>query len=158
MGLYHNCSILSKRFSLFFSLFSPLLLKSDFCSSFTWIFYIFLFQKTTFFCIIYINTLPFLLKIIHFMSSVYMYTECFFSVHYLTIYYLLQPYNISTEIKSGTYQLVLSATYLVCFFMMRWKMPIFLFGLMAIAFCVVYCVIACILIYRFAPKTFRLRT
>ena len=82
----------------------------------------------------------------------------FFSVHYLTIYYLLQPYNISTEIKSGTYQLVLSATYLVCFFMMRWKMPIFLFGLMAIAFCVVYCVIACILIYRFAPKTFRLRT
>lgn len=82
----------------------------------------------------------------------------FFSVHYLTIYYLLQPYNISTEIKSGTYQLVLSVTYLVCFFMMQLKLPIFLFGLMAIAFCVVYCIIACILIYRFAPKTFRLRT
>ena len=25
------------------------------------------------------------------------------------------------------------------------------------AFCVLYCMIACILVYRFAPKTFRLR-
>lgn len=32
----------------------------------------------------------------------------FFSVHYLTIYYLLQPYNAATEVKSGAYQLVLS--------------------------------------------------
>lgn len=82
----------------------------------------------------------------------------FFSVHYLTIYYLLQPYNISTEIKSGTYQLILSVTYLACFFLMKLKMPTFIFGLMTIAFCVLYCIVACILIYRFAPKTFRLRT
>ena len=37
----------------------------------------------------------------------------FFSVHYLTIYYLLQPYNAGTEVKSGTYAIVLSATYFV---------------------------------------------
>ena len=30
----------------------------------------------------------------------------FFSVHYLTIYYLLQPYNAGTEMKSGTYRIV----------------------------------------------------
>lgn len=82
----------------------------------------------------------------------------FFSVHYLTIYYLLQPYNAGTEMKSGTYQLVLSATYLVCFFMMQVKMAIVLFGLMTIVFCLLYCLVACILIYRFAPQTFRLRT
>lgn len=35
----------------------------------------------------------------------------FFSVHYLTIYYLLQPYNAGTEIKSGTYRIVMTATY-----------------------------------------------
>ena len=29
-----------------------------------------------------------------------------FSVHYLTIYYLLQPYNAGTEMKSGTYRMV----------------------------------------------------
>ncbi len=28
---------------------------------------------------------------------------------------------------------------------------------MTILFCVLYCVVACILVYRFAPRTFRLR-
>ncbi len=82
----------------------------------------------------------------------------FFSVHYLTIYYLLQPYNAGTEMKSGTYQMVLSATYLICFFMMYLKMPTLLFGVMTILFCILYCAAACILIYKLAPKTFRLRT
>lgn len=81
----------------------------------------------------------------------------FFSVHYLTIYYLLQPYNAGTEMKSGTYQLVLSVTYLVCFFMMQVKMPTIVFGGAAILFCVLYCILACLLVYKFAPKTFRLR-
>ncbi|MEG1957115.1 MAG: hypothetical protein RSC19_05290 [Lachnospiraceae bacterium] len=81
----------------------------------------------------------------------------FFSVHYLTIYYLLQPYNAATESKSGTYQLVLSATYLLCFFIMKVKLPILFFGLACIAFCILYCIVACVLIYKFAPKTFKLR-
>lgn len=82
----------------------------------------------------------------------------FFSVHYLTIYYLLQPYNAGTQMKSGTYQIVLSATYLICFGMMRVRMPTLAFGILAIIFCIVYCIVACVLIYRFAPRTFRLRT
>ena len=81
----------------------------------------------------------------------------FFSVHYLTMYYLLQPYNAGTEMKSGVYQLVLSVTYFICFFMMQLKMPTLVFGLMTILFCVIYSGIACLLIYRLAPKTFRLR-
>lgn len=82
----------------------------------------------------------------------------FFSIHYLTIYYLLQPYNAATEMKSGTYQLVLSVTYFVCFFLMQVRMPTLVFGLTCIAFCVLYSIVACFLIYRFAPKTFRLRS
>lgn len=81
----------------------------------------------------------------------------FFSVHYLTIYYLLQPYNAGTEMKSGTYKIISWATYFVCFYMMQLKMSTFIFGLMTIVFCLLYCVIACILIYKFAPATFRLR-
>ena len=81
----------------------------------------------------------------------------FFSVHYLTIYYLLQPYNAGTEMKSGMYTLVSSATYFVCFFFMQIQMPTFVFGCMTIVFCVVYCVVASLLVYRLAPKTFRLR-
>lgn len=82
----------------------------------------------------------------------------FFSIHYLTVYYLLQPYNAGTEIKSGTYRLVLSATYLVCFFIMQKRVPIMTFGLLTIVFCVVYSIVASILVYRLAPKTFRIRT
>ena len=82
----------------------------------------------------------------------------FFSVHYLTLYYLLQPYNAGTEITSGTYQLITSGTYIVCYTMMRFKMSTLIFGVMTIVFCIIYCVVASILVYKFAPKTFRIRT
>ena len=81
-----------------------------------------------------------------------------FSVHYLTIYYLLQPYNAGTEMKSGTYRVVMTATYFVCFFLMNLRLPTLLFGVLSIVFSVLYSVVACILIYRFAPKTFKLRS
>ena len=81
----------------------------------------------------------------------------FFSVHYLTIYYLLQPYNPSTEVKSGTYFIIQFVTYVVSFIMIYIKLPVFIFGILCVAFCVIYCLVACILVYRFAPKTFRLR-
>ena len=81
----------------------------------------------------------------------------FFSVHYLTLYYLLQPYNAGTEMKSGTYRLIMSITYIVCFGFMQMRMPTLLFGGLCIAFCVLYVIIACILIYKLAPRTFKLR-
>ena len=82
----------------------------------------------------------------------------FFSIHYLTIYYLLQPYNAGTELKSGTYRIVLSVTYVVCLAFMQLRMPIMIFGIMTIVFCALYSIVASILVYRLAPKTFRLRT
>lgn len=82
----------------------------------------------------------------------------FFSIHYLTIYYLLQPYNAGTELKSGTYRIILTVTYFICFALMQLRMPIMIFGVMTIVFCALYSIVASILVYRFAPKTFRLRT
>lgn len=81
----------------------------------------------------------------------------FFSVHYLMLYYLLQPYNAGTEMKSGTYQLMTGGTYFVCYMMMKVKMPTLIFGMMTIAFCVIYCIVASVLVYKLAPKTFRIR-
>lgn len=83
--------------------------------------------------------------------------SAFFSVHYLTIYYLMQPYNAATEIKNGMYQVVKVATYVVCYYMIKVRMPTIVFGTLTIVFCILCCMIACILVYRFAPKTFRLR-
>ncbi len=82
----------------------------------------------------------------------------FFSVHYLTLYYLLQPYNAGTEIKSGLYQIIMGVTYVACYVMMQLRLPTFVFGLSAIGFCVLYSAVACLLVYKVAPKTFRIRS
>lgn len=81
----------------------------------------------------------------------------FFSVHYLTCYYLLQPYNVNTELKSATYRIVMSGTYIVCFLFMKLRMDTFVFGIVTTVFCILYSIIASLLVYRFAPRTFRLR-
>ena len=81
----------------------------------------------------------------------------FFAIHYLTLYYLLQPYNAGTEIKSGTYQIITGATYFVCYLMTKLQLPVLLFGVLCISFCVAYGVLACVLVYRVAPRTFRIR-
>lgn len=81
----------------------------------------------------------------------------FFSVHYLVMYYLLQPYNVSTEMKSSTYKVVQGLTYIVCWYMIQIQMPIFTFGIATIVFCIAYCLISLLLAYKYAPKTFKLR-
>ena len=81
----------------------------------------------------------------------------FFSVHYLVMYYLLQPYNASTEIKSSTYKVVQGITYFVCWYMIQIQLPTVSFGIATIVFCILYCLISLILAYKYAPKTFKLR-
>lgn len=81
----------------------------------------------------------------------------FFSVHYLVMYYLLQPYNVSTEMKSSTYKVVQGITYVVCWYMIQIQMPIFTFGIATILFCIAYCLISLFLAYKYAPQTFKLR-
>lgn len=86
-----------------------------------------------------------------------LFMSIFFSVHYLTCYYLLQPYNAGTEIVGGTYKIVSWVTYIVCYLFIKVRMEIFLFGIMTIVFCILYSVGACVMVYRMAGKTFRLR-
>lgn len=81
----------------------------------------------------------------------------FFSVHYLMLYYLLQPYNAGTEIKSGTYKLAMWATYMLCYIFMQMRFPTLIFGAVTIAFCVIYSAAASALVYKLASKTFKIR-
>lgn len=87
-----------------------------------------------------------------------LFMSMFFSIHYLTVYYLLQPYTAGTEMKSGTYRIVMILTYVVCYAMMNLRLPILVFGVACILFFVLYSVVASILVYKYAPQTFRLRT
>ncbi|MCD8148151.1 MAG: hypothetical protein LUE92_00995 [Clostridiales bacterium] len=81
----------------------------------------------------------------------------FFSLHYLTLYYLFQPYDAASDAKGAAYKIATSATYVACFVLWNVKISSVMFGVCCILFCVVYFVVASILVYRFAPKTFRLR-
>ena len=81
----------------------------------------------------------------------------FFSVHYLVMYYLMQPYNVHTEMKSSTYSVVQGVTYFVCYYMMQLRLPTFYFGLSVSAFCILYSLLSLWFAYRLAPKTFKLR-
>ena len=82
----------------------------------------------------------------------------FFSTHYLTLYYLLQPYTAGTELKSGTYRIAMTLTYVVCYVMMNLRLPTLAFGAACIVFCAVYSAVACLLVYKLAPRTFRIRS
>lgn len=98
------------------------------------------------------NPLNYVILVVSILSM-----SMFFSVHYLTVYYLLQPYNAGTELKSGMYKVIMTITYFCCFSLMYLRMSTFVFGAVMIAFCVIYSIVSCILVYRFAPKTFKLR-
>lgn len=81
----------------------------------------------------------------------------FFSVHDLVLYYLLQPYNAQTEIKSGLYSFIRQLTYFICLMIMNMHIPLDLYGSIIILFCVLYIGISLVLIYLFAHKTFKIR-
>lgn len=81
----------------------------------------------------------------------------FFSVHYMTIYYLLQPYNAQTQVKSVGYTMIRNITYIISYSLLFIETSSVIFGLGTIFFCIIYCVIAFGLVYKFAPKTYRIK-
>jgi len=81
----------------------------------------------------------------------------FFSVHRLVIYYLLQPYNINIESKGFMYPLINGLTYFGCYIVMRISLSSLVFCTIVIIGSVLYCLLSLALVYRFAPKTFKLR-
>ena len=81
----------------------------------------------------------------------------FFSVHHLTLYYLLQPYNVNLESKSSAYAIANSITYVLCYLCIRFQAPTLLFASLTIVIALIYIGIALALVYRYAPRRFRLK-
>ena len=80
----------------------------------------------------------------------------FFSVHYLVIYYLLQPFNKDLEVRKMSYSFVTLITYIVSYMMTNVTMNSVLFSVLGLLFTIIYIVLALYLVYKFAPKTFKL--
>ena len=80
-----------------------------------------------------------------------------FSIRHLTIYYILQPYSRDFMIKSKLYGYLAFIYGAVCFIIMFIPMPNAITAVAGIVITGVYFVIADKLVYKFAPRTFKIK-
>lgn len=80
----------------------------------------------------------------------------FFSVHYLVIYYLLQPFNKDLEVKRASYSFVTMGTYIISYWLTGLVLLSEVLSVLGIIFVIAYIVLALLLVYRVAPRTFKL--
>lgn len=81
----------------------------------------------------------------------------FFSVHHLFLYYVFQPYTTELNIKNPFFMVINSVVYLLCFWFMKMETVGTTFMLAVLGFTLLYIVVALVLVYRFAPRTFRVK-
>ena len=80
----------------------------------------------------------------------------FFSVHYLVIYYLLQPFNKDMEVKKASYSIVNLIMYIVTYQFFNLVLDSLKLSVFGILFCIVYIGLSLLLVYKVAPRTFKL--
>lgn len=80
----------------------------------------------------------------------------FFSVHYLVIYYLMQPFNKDMEVKKMSYSFATLGTYILCYTIANTTISATTLSIFGILFVILYTYLSLKLVYRFAPKTFKL--
>lgn len=80
----------------------------------------------------------------------------FFSVHYLVIYYLLQPFNKDLEVKKISYSFVTLITYVISYMMTSVTMNSIDLSMFGLLFTIIYILLALHLVNKFAPRTFKL--
>ncbi|MCR0264426.1 hypothetical protein MKC73_10995 [[Clostridium] innocuum] len=80
----------------------------------------------------------------------------FFSIHYLFVYYIFQPYNEQFDMKDPFMSILNGLVYLLCYLCMQIEGSLmFVSGVLAAT--IVYIALALVLVYRLAPKTFHLK-
>ncbi|WP_195989844.1 hypothetical protein [Clostridium sp. D53t1_180928_C8] len=83
--------------------------------------------------------------------------SCFFSVHYLFLYYIAQPYTSQLTIKSPIYQIASFVVYISTYTCLHVKTASIWFTTAIILITILYVLIALILVYKLAPKNFKLK-
>lgn len=84
----------------------------------------------------------------------------FFSVHRLIIYYLLQPYIVGLDKKKVSYKFANTATYVVSYMAMinsnLFNVRPIAVAITIVVFSVIYIIVSLSLVYKYAPKRFKL--
>lgn len=80
----------------------------------------------------------------------------FFSVHYLVLYYLIQPFNKDMQIKKVSYSIITLMTYVICYKFSGLILSSLVLSIFGILFVIIYITISLILVYKIAPRTFKI--
>lgn len=97
-----------------------------------------------------------LLDMVSFALTI-LFLSLFFSVHHLFLYYVFQPYTTELGMKNPFYSIINTVVYLLCFLSLQIDSPPSYFTLIVLAATFVYIAVALLLVYRYAPKTFRVK-
>jgi hypothetical protein len=81
----------------------------------------------------------------------------FFSVHYIFMYYIFQPYTSTLGVKSPFFSIINGVVYLLSYMSMQIDEPAARFLTYIILFSIAYVIAALVLVYYKAPKTFRVK-
>lgn len=106
---------------------------------------LFLISKNTYTYITIVTTFIFIISL-----------SIFYSVHYLVIYYLIQPYNVNMKPKKISYSVITLLTYYLTYRLSDLVIPSIELSIIGILFTIIYVVISLILVYKVSPKTFKL--
>lgn len=81
----------------------------------------------------------------------------FFSIHYIFLYYIFQPFTSSMKVKNPFYSLINWLVYFISYMLIQIPAPPIIFLPIIIGLLVLYIVIAILLVYNKAPQTFRIK-
>ena len=81
----------------------------------------------------------------------------FFSIRHLTLYYLIQPYASDFRVKSRLYTFLSFFIFTVCLALMIAPVPAYIITGFALAMIFLYTFLGSRLIYRFGPRSFRIK-
>ncbi len=81
----------------------------------------------------------------------------FFSVHHLFLYYVFQPYTTELDVKNPFFKVINGAVYMLCFLCLQIKVAGSSFAFIVLGVTLLYVAAALILVYRYAPRNFRVK-
>lgn len=81
----------------------------------------------------------------------------FFSIYYLSMYYLFQPYSMEMKMKSGMYNIINSLVYLLVFLLVGTNLNTNIFCIIIITITVIFTYIMKKVIQKQAPITFKIK-
>ncbi len=81
----------------------------------------------------------------------------FFSVHYIFVYYILQPFTTDLKTKNPLYNIINFLVYIGSYFFIGLGLSAGIMLPFILVFTLVYVAMALVLVYKKAPKTFRVK-